>query len=261
MSKILIPTDFSDTARNAIAYAIRLAKQVNADLVVFHANDPAYARSEDDIRETIDNLRHEIEPGLQGQKVEYTARHGILKEILPTVAAEFGIDLILMGTNGVSGGAKFKWGSNAYAVIDESRVPVLVVPPEAEFQGFQRMTLAIDFRADFSNIPVLPLLKMMQLFGGEIFVLSVLPETGVNLPHAVMDVKKISSLLKNTPHSFHYVYSDNTEKAIVDFSKWHYVDAIITLPKKHSWLIKLFNTSHTQNLVYQIQTPVLAVQE
>ncbi len=262
MSKILVPTDFSATARNAIAYAIRMVKQVDAGLVIFHANDPASVRSDEEVQAAMDQLRLEIEPGLFGlRSIDYSARHGKLKDLLPVVAAEFNVDLVLMGTNGVSGGDPFRWGSNAYSVIEDSQVPVLVVPPEADFHGIQRLALAVDYRSDFSQLPVIPLIKTLQLTGGEVFVLSILPTTSENPPEAVMDVRMVGTLLKNVPHSFHYVYADNTEKAIVDFAKLQFVDVVIVLPKKHSWFKKLFNTSHTQNLVFQIATPVLAIGE
>lgn len=262
MSKILVPTDFSDTARNAIAYAIRMAKQVNAGLVIFHANDPAKVQTDAEVQTAMDQLRLDIEPGLSGiRSIEYTARHGKLKDLLPHIASEYNVDLVLMGTNGISGGGPYKWGSNAYTIIEESQVPVLVVPPEADFHGIERLALAVDYRTDFSQIPVLPLIKILQLTGGEVFVLSVLPVNKDNPPEAIMDVKMVGGLLKNVRHSFHYVYADNTEKAIVDFAKLQFVDVVIILPKKHNWFKKLFNTSHTQNLVYNIATPVLAVSE
>lgn len=260
MKKILVPTDFSATARNAIAYAIRMAKQVNAGLVIFHANDPARVQTAGEVQVAMDQLRLDLEASLSGlASVEFTARHGRLRDTLPEVAAEYKADLILMGTHGTSGGEPYRWGSNAYAVIEDSPVPVLVVPPDAAFQGIQKLALAVDFRADFSQLPVLPLIKILQLTGGEVLVLSVLPLTGANIPQATMDIKKIGTLLQHIPHSFHYWYADNTEKAIVDFAQLQFVDAIITMPKKHPWFKKLFNTSHTQNLVYTIQVPVLAV--
>ncbi len=262
MSKILVPTDFSATARNAIAYAIRMAKQVDAGLVIFHANDPARVQSDSEVQAAMDQLRLDIEPGLSGlRSVDYTASHGKLKDLLPSITEEYKIDLVLMGTNGVSGGELYKWGSNAYSIIEDSQVPVLVVPPEADFHGIERLALAVDYRSDFSQIPVLPLIKVLQLTGGEVFVLSVLPIGKDNPPEAVMNVKMVGGLLKNIPHSFHYVYADNTEKAIVDFARLQFVDVVIVLPKKHNWFRKMFNTSHTQNLVYNIATPVLAVGE
>ncbi|MBI1341350.1 MAG: hypothetical protein GC171_00295 [Terrimonas sp.] len=262
MSKILVPTDFSMTARNAIGYAIRMAKQVNAELVIFHANDPDLNRIEVDILKDFDFLKKDIEAGLVSPiSIEYHFENGKLIDLLPKMAAKFKVDLVLMGTNGISDTISFKVGSNAYAAIEECRIPVLVVPPQADFEGINKIVLSVDYRQSFEDLPLIPLMNMLQLLEGELYVLSVIDKEVESQAVPKMDVQKIRTLLKNTAHSFHYVYQEDIEKAINDFCSMHYADMLITFPKNHSWVKKMFNNTHTQNLVYHIKLPVLAIHE
>jgi len=260
MSKILVPTDFSATARNAIGYALRLALQTKSDLVIFHANPPESGRIDVDVQKDFDFLRKDIEAGFKGGlQVEYFFEDGNLLEVLQHAVKRYKPDLILMGTNGKSGNGVFKIGSNAYAVVDNCQVPVLVVPPEVEFVGMSKLVLALDFNLSFSTIPQLPLLQLLNLLGGQLYILSVISNDTANKPEAITDVQKIQTLLKSIPHSYHYVYHDDIDKAIMAFCELHHADALIMLPQKHSWVRKMFNTTHTQNLVYDIKTPVLSV--
>ena len=47
--------------------------------------------------------------------------------------------------------------------------------------------------------------------------------------------------------------------AISTFSEGHNIDAIITVPRKHSFLESLFKSSHTKKLAYHSHVPILAI--
>ncbi|MEZ4905923.1 MAG: universal stress protein [Spirosomataceae bacterium] len=53
------------------------------------------------------------------------------------------IDLIVMGTHGVSGLREFFIGSNAYAVIKLAECPVLTIPPHKKWEGFKKILFPV----------------------------------------------------------------------------------------------------------------------
>jgi len=51
------------------------------------------------------------------------------------------------------------------------------------------------------------------------------------------------------------------EKGITDFAEQQKIDLLITVPKKHNLLSKLFQHSHSKRLVLQAHVPVLSIHE
>jgi nucleotide-binding universal stress UspA family protein len=141
LDRILVPTDFSDHARQAIRYACELARRFECELhllnvvqplttnvsyggpipdVLLHPEQPAQAE--------LDKLS---EPGLeQISKVERTVRTGPPFLEIVRYARERDIDLIVMGTHGRTGLVHALIGSVAEKVVRKSPCPVLTVRPE-----------------------------------------------------------------------------------------------------------------------------------
>lgn len=144
--RILLPTDGSETALNAVEHAVDLADRHDAMLHVLYVVDvgePEIAGSQDNLWEPVqDAVRNQgnqhtrsvvetiNEAGLDAQQaVEEgnTAAEGILSY----VDAQ-NIDAIVIGTHGRSGPSRWVMGSVSEAVVRGSNVPVLVVPPPEE---------------------------------------------------------------------------------------------------------------------------------
>lgn len=146
ISKILIPTDGSKAAQKAAMYAVDLAKQLKASVIVLSVIDkrsftgqtvPAGKTSrhvtepiEDYLREAAQGYAGEVETLCAKNEVQsktvIIAGHpveGILKE-----AARAKVDLIVMGSHGKSALTAAVLGSVTYGVIHkDTKIPVLIV--------------------------------------------------------------------------------------------------------------------------------------
>ena len=146
VSKVLVPTDGSKTARKAVVYAVRLAKQLNASVIILSVIDnrsfiaqtvpavdtPTHVIEpiEDYLREAAKGYAEEIkklcdESGVQSETVITTGHpvEDIVKEAKKSKA-----ELIVIGSHGRSALAAAVLGSVAYGVIhNEAKVPVLIV--------------------------------------------------------------------------------------------------------------------------------------
>ncbi|MEQ8764282.1 MAG: universal stress protein [Planctomycetota bacterium] len=143
--KILFPTDFSDTSNHALKYAVSLAREYHAELVLVHVVDnsldysfaysgmtPYQAPLQDyyaDIRERTqklldDTIEKEVDLTTKtGTEVAFGTPH---REIIE-LAKERGADLIVIGTHGRSGLGHLLIGSTAEKVVREAPCPVLTV--------------------------------------------------------------------------------------------------------------------------------------
>jgi nucleotide-binding universal stress UspA family protein len=148
IKKILAPTDFSDLSKLGIRYALETARDVSAEVIVYHAIDfgadwhnrrADYRPNRDLLAESgcvmdkflADNFADMIDLVEVRQVVEVGAPHKNIVE----KAAEEGVDMIVMSTHGRTGVDHFILGSVAEKVVARAPCPVLVVPRRGREAG------------------------------------------------------------------------------------------------------------------------------
>lgn len=135
-ANVLIPTDGSDGAATAITTGVELAAQFDAtahalfvvdERFIMEGYDMALEDAETEGEQALDAVGEAAND--RGVPVEKHLRQGIPHEqILDSIEA-YGIDLVVMGTNGRSGVERFvNLGSTAERVVRSSPVPVTTVP-------------------------------------------------------------------------------------------------------------------------------------
>jgi nucleotide-binding universal stress UspA family protein len=141
ITRILVPTDFSETADAALAYARALAPQLGASLHLVHVFSdpyvlPAYAPDvyaevpavlrEEALRQVDDELKKRADAH-RGVPIVTATAIGLTAKELVRYADEHGIDLIVMGTHGRHGVAHLLLGSVAEYLVRIAPCPVLTV--------------------------------------------------------------------------------------------------------------------------------------
>ena len=144
LSRILMATDFSNYSREALDYALYLAKKLGADLYLLHVMPPIYhpamsSRIGPEVLKQIRSFEEEEHKKLvtlarnvsrKGMEVHPMFREGIpFREILKA-ADEISADLIVLGTQGRTGLDRFMIGSVAERVVRKSPCPVFVIRPK-----------------------------------------------------------------------------------------------------------------------------------
>lgn len=136
MKRLLFPTDGSETAKGALAFAIDIAKAEGAAIIVLSvAFEPAsYGVKEGQIGKTlewfaeqyVEDARKEIEAS--GVTASTRVVVGIPHEVIVKMAGDEEVDAIVMGTHGVTGLTRALIGSVADRVIRRAGCPVVLVP-------------------------------------------------------------------------------------------------------------------------------------
>lgn len=146
LSRILVPTDFSDYSKEALDYAIHLARMLKAKLYLLHVFEwPVYSDVgvspgvRPEVYEWIKEIKTESSGKLDRLADEVRRRHvtvhPLFKEGTPFLeileaAEETRADLIVVGTHGRTGLAHVLLGSVAERVVRKSPCPVLTVRPK-----------------------------------------------------------------------------------------------------------------------------------
>lgn len=146
ISKILVPTDGSKAAQKAGMYAVDLAKQLKASVIVLSVIDkrsfsgqtvPA-GKASRHVTEPVEDYLREAAQGYTGEVKKLCDKNGVLSKTVITAghpvegivkeAARAKVDLIIMGSQGKSALAAAVLGSVTYGVIHkDTKIPVLIV--------------------------------------------------------------------------------------------------------------------------------------
>ena len=165
IKKILVPTDFSEQAENALRVAADLARRHDASINLLHMLDlpmqlvDAVSGQQSDLPEALFfmKLAHQKfetmmnAPYLEGVTVEETAEFDGAFEGIMDYARKYESDLVVMGSHGASGLHEFFIGSNAEKVVRNSEIPVLIIKNRHEKFEITNFIYALDFQAENHN--------------------------------------------------------------------------------------------------------------
>lgn len=138
---ILFANDFSEGSDYAFDYALSLAKQFSAKLLIVHViNEPVDLRGFYVPHISFENLEKEISDGAEKMMTRFCSENladfkrfeeyvitGVPYEEIVKKATESGADLIVMGTHGRKGVDHLLFGSTAERVVRNASCPVMTV--------------------------------------------------------------------------------------------------------------------------------------
>jgi len=137
--RILAATDFTAASTPALKQALKLAKQNHAELLIAHSStEPASLSfmSADSYDAWEKQCRTDAEKNIgaliqkarkEGVKAHMLELSGLADDAIMEAAERLGVDLIVLGTHGRRGVARFLLGSVASQVVARARCPVLTV--------------------------------------------------------------------------------------------------------------------------------------
>ncbi|MDF2439002.1 MAG: hypothetical protein K0Q95_3378 [Bacteroidota bacterium] len=274
MKTILVPTDFSEAAANAIDYAVEIAKLSQAKLILFHvyhlpvvpAEVPVVMPIEETKSESIKGLK-KIERSLyikhgEQMAIECTARLGFPVEEINLFAKECKADLIVMGMEGTGYLTEKLIGSITTSLIKKSQCPVLAIAKNVRFTSLKKVVLACDYNHIENKGVLSPLREMAKQFKSHLYLLNVVPATN-ELPTVSKAVEgmKLDHMLEEIDHSFHYVKGGNIIEGINDFVEENGIDMVAMVPRKHSWWQNLFEEPTSKAMAFHTKTALLTLHE
>jgi len=155
---ILVATDFSPVADEAVRTAIAVARRFQSNLLIAHVIVPVIypdqsgvfgpdmlQAQEKSAKEQLDSLS--LMPGLASiRHKEMLLRYGPIVTTIHELVPEYNIDLVIVGTHGYKPLEKLLLGSVAEAILRESGCPVMTVGPHVkrERMQYESILLPID---------------------------------------------------------------------------------------------------------------------
>lgn len=262
MKNILIPTDFSENSRNAIEYATRYFKNVQANFYLIHVapkldnestNNKAKIASETNFYITnFSNSHHHFFEIY----VEVSLIEGIRKAILSKK-----IDYIFMGTKGGSTTNSSEIGSNTSEVITKIKCPTFVIPKIAKFAPIKNVAFPTDYNCSFKYNVRHTLANTLLCHKATVHVLNVKCGNQKLSTNQLENKSFLKDILYENEHNFHTLESRTIENGIQSFSEMHQIDLIAMVAKNLNLIQRLLFNSKNSTPNYRIQLPFLVIHE
>ena len=272
MKNILVPTDFSEQAENALKVAAQLAQKFDSEIFLLHMLelplqliDPVQGTQNQNLPEAIFfmKLAHQRfknlmqKPYLKGIKVYETVEFHRAFDGIMEIGREKNCELIVMGSHGASGFQEMFIGSNTEKVVRHSEIPVLIIKDEILNFNVDHFVFATD--ANLENKDTLDkaadFAKKIQAKLHLLYVNT--PNNFISSEEAEQNLRNFIADSKVEDYRFH-VYNDfSVEKGILNFASK--IDAGLLGISTHGrkGIAHFFNGSISEDIVNHAKRPVV----
>jgi nucleotide-binding universal stress UspA family protein len=274
-----LPTDYSKNSLNAIKYAIALYKDVPSKfylLNVFHASgysldslmvaepgeehyEKARARSKEGMAQLTESLKSLPENPKHSYEPVY-AFNTLLIAIEEVLKAK-DIDIIVMGTKGISDSSNSVFGTNAVGVMEKiTQCPVIAVPGELSFVPPKEIVFPTDYNTPFRRKELGYMTDIAQLHGSAIRILHIEKETVLNKGQQ-NNMELLKDILEDIDFSFHTLRNINVSQGIQVFIESRESDMVAFLNRKHRFFNSILSNPLVKEIGYYSKIPILVLKD
>lgn len=257
MNTIIVPTDFSKNADNALEYATELAKLMGSTIILL------YIDSDKTGNKNLQGLQTTIKRSNDMDIImELCIRAGNVEEVIANVAKEKNADLIIIGISEAGIFEETILGNNAVDIIRNSTAPVLIIPSKTTFKIPSKIVFATDYIELKNDQPLYTLLNFVTLFKAKLFIVNIMKEDETTSSKKVATIIRIKKLFNRVALSFYYPYNDDVATGINGFVSETDSDIVAMIPHKHNIFYRLLNFSQTKKIIFNSNNiPILALPE
>jgi nucleotide-binding universal stress UspA family protein len=269
MKRILVPTDFSEQAENALKVALTLADKHKSEIYVLHSMEmPLHLSSASDsgslpeslffiklAEKRFNDLRKS--DYLKGIEYNEAIGHNEIYEDIEEACEKNKIDLIVMGSNGASGFKEMFVGSNTEKVVRTSKIPVLVIKnnhPEFNIEDF---VFATDFSEE-GRSALDKAQKFAKMVGAKMHLLFVNTPAGFKTSVQAQEIMENFVRGMGVENYSLNIYNDTSvEKGILNFAKHINAKLIGMGTHGRKGISHFFNGSISEDMVNHANMPVV----
>lgn len=261
MKTIIVGFDFSTGSAHAVDLAIDIANRWKLDVRLVYVKE----RNEDEapIREEIERRNLAVAHLLKGIRLNYVIREGKVPTELSKQAEEDEAALVVVGTNGMSGSKKNWIGTNTYQTITTSKVPVLSVREEYQFnKKMERIVLPMDSTPTTRQKAGIAAL-VAKTFDSEVHVIGLYSSD--NKSHHQRVKSYVNQVSRHLAHeNIRYIEKDldapkNLTQTTLEYADEINADLIIIMTEQEHTLSNIIMGSYAQQMLKTSNIPVLTV--
>ena len=273
MKNILLLTDFSANSINSMRYALQLFEGHTCNFTVLHveistsyiSDDLMLAGNQSIYDSLVKKSKHKLAKLITKLESEFKNKdfnfeiivdHDILTDAIKQVLTSKHIDLIVMGTNGVTGAKEVVFGSNTINVIRKVDCPTLVIPQGFRYRAPKEILLPLDLLDSLSGYAFKNVIKFTKRFSEKLHLLRILPNNE-DSNEASMDIENIKTFLKGIAQEYHVIINAPMNYAVDIYTQSHSIDLTTLLVQKESLFERVFIGSPTTKISNNVSVPLL----
>ncbi|AXB56479.1 universal stress protein [Flavobacterium fluviale] len=272
MKRILVPTDFSEHAEDALKVAAQIAKRNNSEIILLHMLELPH-QSNDAIMGGVSIPESMLFMKKANEMLDEAASREYLNEISVTevvkmdkpihgitqISKDYDVDLIVMGSHGSSGVEELLIGSNTEKVVRNSEIPVLVIKKNISNFNASNIVFASDFSEEAKK-PFEKLLNLSKLFESKLHLVTICTPNSFKPTHISEEAMNEFVSQFNISNYTTQIYNDtNIEKGIINFSNKINADIIGMCTHGRTGFAHFFNGSISEGLVNHAVKPVITL--
>ncbi|APZ45471.1 universal stress protein [Polaribacter reichenbachii] len=270
--KILIPTDFSKNAWNAIVYALKLYANETCSFYLLNSikiKGSTMSAFSNKLQEKVtENASEElIKLKKRLDKEHFNNKHNFhiilsrqeLKNSIETAIKKHKIDLVIMGTKGASGVKELFFGSNTVHIISKMKLcPILTVPEDCGYNTPKQIAFPTDFN-HFYEEELSPIKEIANLYNSKIRVFHISEEESLKSCQNY-NLSMLKVYLEDHPHKFDWIpnYTKKTYE-INEFLKDHNISILAMINYKHSFTEDIIKEPVIKNIGFHPIVPFLVI--
>lgn len=277
--KILIPTDFSKNAWNALTYAADLFKHQEctfyllntfgslgysiADLMVPEPGTKSYDSAQEASESGMEKLVSMLDFREKNPKHSYEvmSNFGNLLEEMKTIVEKKDITLVVMGTKGANNKRGALFGSNTILSMEKLRnCPTLSVPLDTRNFSLKEVVFPTSYKTHYKSRELTELVAIAKIHDATICVLH------VNQRDELSDDQKenkklLEDCLAGANYSFHRLSGSDPSTGVQNFVESRDSDMIAFINKKHAFFGSVFTSPMVKELGMFSKVPLLVMHD
>ncbi len=276
MKKIILPTDFSDNAWNAIAYAQEFFKNEACEFHILHTYMPVFYRVDyamggptfsaipdtkvaialEGLEKTLEKIKLE-HPNEKHRYKTRSAFNTLTNEILELSRTE-NFDLIVMGTQGATGAKEIFLGTNTVHLIRKSTIPVMAIPNGHTYKEIKSMVFPTDYRSLYKKEEIGFLVAAAKMHEAKLTILHIKAE------YDLVDEQQAAKALlatyfKDLPHVFTEQRAAMMPEGVHEYVRQYEPELLAMMNRKHGFLERWLFKQNVDAIGFHTTVPFLVL--
>ncbi|EAR01741.1 universal stress protein [Maribacter sp. HTCC2170] len=277
MRKILVPTDFSENAFNALKYACQVFKYEKSEIFIMHAYaDEVYQQDRLTKRSQLEQLKEEtsqrserrLKKVLDEVESHYPNPHhnyrivsafGSLIDEVNDLVNQENMDIVVMATRGETNNRSITFGSNTLQVLKYISCPVLAIPEGFEYHAPKEVLFPTNYLVPYKRRELKLLCDMSGSFRSTIHMLYIDPVQKLSLRQED-NQQFLNDCLPKAKLVFETTQEKDKTIAITKYIVHKDIDMLVLVNSRHSFLEDMLCQSTIDKIGLHIKIPFLVMQ-
>ncbi|WP_435625289.1 universal stress protein [Flagellimonas sp.] len=279
--RVLLPTDYSKNSLNAINYAQGLYANIECDFYLLNAYQASgytldsmmvpepgeryYEMAKTSSEKGMEKLLAQVKIQPENHKHRFHSKctFNSLVEAVRNMIADKDIDIIVMGTKGVTDSKDRIFGTNTVSVMEKIKeCPVIGVPEGHFYSNPKTIAFPTDYKTAFKKSEIKHLLEVAGLHNALIHVVHIDKNKDGKLNSKEKANKQLlEDILHGADYESHFLSSVDVAKGINLFMESKNCDMISFMNRRHLFFGSILSNPLVKEIGYDPKIPILELND